>query len=145
MRRGPQAGPKSEVEFIYDPAQALAQGGRDRQAGAAEGGQEPAQEARDRREHQAVDEDVGRDAEGKATSLKLGVWPDAVVKPLIGNARRQPRSPPARAGSADSTTNENRMLRREKPMARSVLISRVRAATIALHGVEGAEDRAQAT
>src|SRR5712692_3400922 len=67
----------------------------------------------------------------KATSLKLGVWPEAVVKPLIGKASRHPSRPPARARITDSTTNEKRMLRREKPIARSVPISRVRAATIA--------------
>ncbi len=36
-----------------------------------------------------------------------------------------------RARKTDSVTNENRMLRREKPRARRVPISRVRAATIA--------------
>ena len=40
-------------------------------------------------------------------------------------------APPTRARMTDSSTNENRMERREKPSARSVPISRVRAATIA--------------
>ncbi len=67
----------------------------------------------------------------KATSLKLGVWPEAVVKPFTGRARRQPRAPPVRARITDSVTKEKRTLRREKPRARRVPISRVRAATIA--------------
>ena len=67
----------------------------------------------------------------KATSLKLGVCPEAVERPFTGKARRHPRIPPAMARITDSTTNENRMLARENPRARRVPISRVRAATIA--------------
>src|SRR5205809_7673440 len=67
----------------------------------------------------------------KATSLQLGVWPDAVVKPFTGRARRLPRAPPARARMTDSVTTESRTLRREKPRAGRVPISGVREATIA--------------
>ena len=40
-------------------------------------------------------------------------------------------APPTRASVAASTTNENRIARRENPSARRVPISRVRAATTA--------------
>ncbi len=43
---------------------------------------------------------------------------------------RQPSSAPTTARKVDSITNETRMLMREKPSARRVPISRVRAATI---------------
>ena len=67
----------------------------------------------------------------KAISLKLWVWPVPVEKPFMGKASRQPMTPPTTARNTDSITNENRIARREKPSARSVPISRVRAATIA--------------
>ncbi len=54
--------------------------------------------------------------------------PDSV---LIGSARTLPSSPPTSARNADSIMNELRIDVREKPSARSVPISRVRADTSA--------------
>ncbi len=47
------------------------------------------------------------------------------------NDNRHPSAPPASASSIDSMRNAVRMLARENPSARSVPISRVRAATMA--------------
>jgi hypothetical protein len=55
----------------------------------------------------------------------------AEVMPSAGRASRQPSAPPTMARTVDSTTNAVRMLTLENPSARSVPISRVRAATSA--------------
>ncbi len=65
-----------------------------------------------------------------ASSLKFAPLV-AEVTPLAGRASMQPSIPPRKARTTDSITNARRMLRREKPSARRVPISRVRAATIA--------------
>ena len=56
------------------------------------------------------------------------VAPDSV---LIGSARTLPSRPPTSARNADSIMNDARIEARENPSARSVPISRVRAATSA--------------
>ncbi|PYQ42349.1 MAG: hypothetical protein DMF77_13170 [Acidobacteria bacterium] len=50
---------------------------------------------------------------------------------MAADASRQPSKPPIDASTADSTTKDTRIARRENPRARRVPISRVRAATIA--------------
>ena len=78
----------------------------------------------------AIAEPVGLTRKANATCEKLAppVAPDSM---LIGSARRQPSRPPTSARNADSIMNELRIDVREKPSARSVPISRVRAATSA--------------
>ena len=65
----------------------------------------------------------------KATSAKFAPPADEVM-PLTGSAARQPTTPPASARNGRFEHERDRMLAREKPSARSVPISRVRAETM---------------
>ena len=86
---------------------------------------------------------VGLTRKSNATCEKLAppVAPDSV---LIGSARMLPSRPPTSARNADSIMNELRIEMREKPSARSVPISRVRADDQRVHRVHRAEHRADA-
>src|ERR1700752_5314045 len=64
-------------------------------------------------------------------SLKVTGFFVPVVIPFIGSINMIPIAAPSSARSTDSKTNEVRMLGREKPITRSVAISRERYATAA--------------
>ena len=74
-------------------------------------------------------------------SLNVAQFAVPVERPLNGSVARQPSRPPTRQSSTDSNRNDDRMLRRLKPRARSVPISRPRLATAAIHRVGGGEHR----
>ena len=60
------------------------------------------------------------------TSLNVTAFEVPVCMPLKGSMRRMPTMAPSNASSRDSNTKEVRMAGREKPMTRSVAISRPR-------------------
>ena len=97
----------------------------------ADRGQEAADEAHDDRQEGALEQHPGAEVEreddfGERAGFIVPVW--MPPREVDASAPRQPSTAPSRHSTSDSSRNAVRMLKRPKPRARSVPISRAREA-----------------